>query len=305
MSGLIAMIDRRPQAAFALFLVLHLVVWTALPTILYPNLPLDLIEALTYGREWQLGYDKLPPLPWWLIEVVYRLIGIDAAYYVVAQVAVIAAFAIVWRTALPLVGARGALVSILIVDGLHYFHYTAAKFNHDVIQLPFWALAGWAFHAGLKRGRITDWLLLGLALGLALWAKYFVIVLAAPLALFLLLDRDARKALATPGPWIALAVALAVMAPHLLWLVQNDFLPVRLCERARRALARPARSRPASDRVRARTIRLPAAGPADRGAARLAAGRRDRDLRGRRLRPPHRDAPGLRSGARPCSRSGP
>ena len=48
-------------------------VWTALPALLYPNLPLDLIEALTYGREWQLGYDKLPPLPWWLVEIVYRL----------------------------------------------------------------------------------------------------------------------------------------------------------------------------------------------------------------------------------------
>src|SRR2546430_8885558 len=164
MSELIATIERRPQTAFAVFLALHVVVWTALPTILYANLPLDLIEALTYGREWQLGYDKLPPLPWWLIEAVYRVIGIDAAYYVVAQVAVIAAFAVVWMTALPLAGARGALVSILIVDGLHYFHYTAAKFNHDVIQLPFWALAGWAFHAGLKRARITDCLLLGLAL---------------------------------------------------------------------------------------------------------------------------------------------
>jgi hypothetical protein len=68
-------------------------------------------------------------------------------------------------------------------------------------------------------------MLLGLALGLALWAKYFVVVLAAPFALFLLFDRDARKTLATPGPWIALAVALLVMAPHLLWLVRNDFLP--------------------------------------------------------------------------------
>src|SRR3954470_22223133 len=109
MSGLIATIERRPQAAFAVFLALHFLVWTALPTILYPNLPLDLIEALTYGREWQLGYDKLPPLPWWLIEVVYRVIGIDAAYYLLAQVALIAAFAVVWRIALPLVGARGAL----------------------------------------------------------------------------------------------------------------------------------------------------------------------------------------------------
>ena len=79
MSGLIATIERRPQAAFAAFLALHVTVWTALPTLLYPNLPLDLIEALTYGREWQLGYDKLPPLPWWLVELVYRTVGVDAA----------------------------------------------------------------------------------------------------------------------------------------------------------------------------------------------------------------------------------
>jgi hypothetical protein len=51
------------------------------------------------------------------------------------------------------------------------------------------------------------------------------VVLAAPLALFALLDRDARKVLATPGPYVAAAVALVVMAPHLVWLVANDFLP--------------------------------------------------------------------------------
>ena len=225
MSGLIATIERRPQAAFAVFLALHALVWTALPARLYPNLPLDLIEALTYGREWQLGYDKLPPLPWWLVEIVYRLIGLDTAYYALAQLAVIGAFAAIFMTARPLVGGVGALVSILILDGLHYFHFTAAKFNHDVIQLPLWALAGFAFHAALKHGRMLHWALLGLAIGLALWAKYFVAVLAAPLALFLLVDRDARKALATPGPYVALVVAAVVMAPHLLWLVRNDFLP--------------------------------------------------------------------------------
>jgi Dolichyl-phosphate-mannose-protein mannosyltransferase len=107
----------------------------------------------------------------------------------------------------------------------HSSPYTAAKFNHDVIQLPLWALAGYAFHAGLKRGRALDWIWLGLVIGLALWAKYFVVVLAIPLALFLLADRDARKALATPGPWIALAVALLVIVPHVVWLVRNDFLP--------------------------------------------------------------------------------
>jgi Dolichyl-phosphate-mannose-protein mannosyltransferase len=225
MSGLIAIIERRPQAAFAAFLALHLAIWTALPALLYPNLPLDLIEALTYGREWQLGYDKLPPLPWWLVELVYRTVGHDVAYYALAQLAVLSAFAVVWLTARELVGAVGALVAVFVLDGLHYFHFTAAKFNHDVIELPLWALAGYAFHGALRRGRMFHWLLLGCAVGLSLWAKYFVVVLAAPLALFLLLDRQARPALATPGPYIAVALALLVMAPHLVWLVRSDFLP--------------------------------------------------------------------------------
>src|SRR5665811_258176 len=57
---ILARIATSPGKAFAAFLALHATVWTALPALLYPNLPLDLIEALIYGREWQLGYDKLP-----------------------------------------------------------------------------------------------------------------------------------------------------------------------------------------------------------------------------------------------------
>ncbi len=224
-SGLVGAIARRPGAAFAAFLTLHFAVWTALPTLLYANLPLDLIEALTYGREWPLGSDKLPPLPWWMVEITYRLFGSDIAYYALAEATVIAAFVLVWATARPLVGGVGALIAVLIVDGLHYFQYTAAKFNHDVIELPLWALAGYAFHAALKRGQMRHWLLLGVAFGGALWAKYFVVVLAAAYAAFMVFDRDARRVWRTPGPWLGMAVALAIASPHLVWLVENDFLP--------------------------------------------------------------------------------
>ena len=229
-SGLFARIAACPGRTLAAVLALHAVVWTALPALLYPNLPLDLIEALTYGREWPLGSDKLPPLPWWLVEIAYLTIGHDFAYYLLAELAVVAALALIYAAARPLVGRSGALVSVLIVDGLHYFNYTAAKFNHDVIQLPFWALAGFSFHRALRERQWTDWLLLGLALGLSLWAKYFVVVLAAPMAAFALIDRDARKVLATPGPYIAAAVALIVVAPHLVWLVKTDFLPLGYAE---------------------------------------------------------------------------
>src|SRR5918993_2375091 len=102
--ALLDAIAARPQTAFGVFLLLHFVVWTALPAALYPNLPLDLIEALTYGREWQLGYDKLPPLPWWLVEITRALFGPDLFFYALGQVVVIAAFVAVSAMARRLVG---------------------------------------------------------------------------------------------------------------------------------------------------------------------------------------------------------
>jgi len=241
LSSLETTITRRPLATLAGFLALHLAVWTALPALLYPNLPLDLIEALTYGREWQLGYDKLPPLPWWLVELAWQATGqnihADFAYYLLAQLAVCIALAAVWATARPIVGAVGALAALLIVDGLHYLNFTAAKFNHDVVQLPLWGLAGFAFHRALRNGAWHYWVVLGLAVGLALWAKYFVVMLVAPMALFLVFDKTARRHLLTPGPYLGAAVALIVMLPHLVWLVSSDFLPLAYAE----ARAQPSR----------------------------------------------------------------
>src|SRR5262249_373435 len=175
---------------------------------------------------------------WWLVESVSGVLGRDVFFYLRAQATVIAAYAAVGAMARKLVGGVGALVAIMITDGLHFFHFTAVKFNHDVVQLPLWALAGYAYWAALHGGRMLHWILLGVAVGLALWAKYFVVVLAVPLALFLVLYPDAGKSVGTSGPWVALAVAAAVMAPHIVWLVQNDFLPFAYAEHRARPFQR-------------------------------------------------------------------
>lgn len=225
-SALFAGIGERPWAGFVVFAAVHAAIWTILPFALYPNLPLDLIEALTYGREWQFGYDKLPPLPWWLVEIAYRTFNSDFAYYALGQVSVLSAFAALWALMLRFGSPTAAAASVLVVDGLHFFNFTSPKFNHDVAQLPFWALAGLSFHGALRTGHLGHWALLGVALGLAFWAKYFVVVLVLPLMLFILFDPRARRALFTPGPYLAAAIGLAIMAPHLIWLYQNDWLPL-------------------------------------------------------------------------------
>jgi 4-amino-4-deoxy-L-arabinose transferase-like glycosyltransferase len=232
-----AAIGKRPWVGFATFALVHGAIWTILPFLLYANLPLDLIEALTYGREWQIGYDKLPPLPWWLVEVAHRAFNSDFAYYALGQISVLSAFAAVWALTLRVASPAAALASVVIIDGLHYFNCTSPKFNHDVVQLPFWALAGLAFHGALRTGAYRHWVMLGVALGLAFWAKYFVVVLALPLVVFLVADPRARRSLSTPGPWVAATITLAIAAPHLVWLWQNDWLPLHYLDSRAKASA--------------------------------------------------------------------
>src|SRR5215813_12999052 len=87
----VAWVGERPQAALAWVLGLHLVVWTALPILVCRNLQLDLAEGLALGKEWQLGYWKHPPLPWWLDDLAFRLTGDVHAVYVLGPLAAVAA----------------------------------------------------------------------------------------------------------------------------------------------------------------------------------------------------------------------
>src|SRR4029077_6123457 len=77
---------------------------------------------------------------------------------------------------------------------------------------------------------LRSWILLGIALGLAWWAKYFVVILAAPLALVLLFDPEARRRIAAPGPWIAAIVTLVLVVPNLYWLWQHGSQPFGYAE---------------------------------------------------------------------------
>src|SRR5882724_36040 len=81
---------RHPGRVLAILLALHLVVWTLLPLLLSPNLQLDLAEGLALGKEWQLGYWKHPPLPWWVTDLAFRLAGSTDIVYALGPLAMIA-----------------------------------------------------------------------------------------------------------------------------------------------------------------------------------------------------------------------
>lgn len=221
---------RRPETVLAVVLGLHLVVWTLLPILVSRNLQLDLAEDLALGREWQLGYWKHPPLPWWLADLAYRAVPDVRIVYLLGPLSAVIAMYVVWRLAREVVDPIAALLAVLAVEGIHFFNFSVPKFAHDHTLLFLWPLTAWFLYRGLVHGRARDWLLAGICLALCFWSKYTAFAFAATLGLFLLLDQQARQAWRTRGPYLMALAFLIVLAPHLWWLVASGFPPFRYVE---------------------------------------------------------------------------
>ncbi len=238
--GLAAAVEyarRAPGRVLAGVLALHLAVWTLLPLILNRNLQLDLVEDLALGKEWQLVYWKHPPLPWWLADAAYRLVGDVRVVYLLGPLAAVVCLYAVWRTGREIVGPLPALLAVLALEGLHFFNFSVVKFAHDQLQLPFWALTGLFFYRALVRRRMPDWALAGAFLALAFWSKYAAFALAGTLGLILLVDPLARRAWRTGGPYVMALAFAVVLAPNLWALVAGGFMPFRYVDARARIAA--------------------------------------------------------------------
>ena len=64
-----------------------LLVFALIPTIMRDTLPHDMIENLYWGKEWQLGYDKHPPLFAWISYAFYKIcFSVPESMYFLTQI---------------------------------------------------------------------------------------------------------------------------------------------------------------------------------------------------------------------------
>src|SRR5215470_17827288 len=128
LAAAIATSRREPEKVLLAILALHLVVWTVLPIVLCPNLQLDLVEDLALGKEWQLGYWKHPPLPWLLADLAYRAVGCIEVVYLLGPLSAAVCLYAVWRLARRVTGPIEALIAVLALEGVHFYHFSVVKF---------------------------------------------------------------------------------------------------------------------------------------------------------------------------------
>jgi hypothetical protein len=226
-SAAISFAHRRPEATIAVVLGIHLLVWTLVPFLVSPNLQLDLVEDLALGKEWQLGYWKHPPLPWWIADLAYCLVGDVHIVYLLGPLSAVVCMYVVWRLARDVVEPLPAMAAVLALEGIHFYNFSVVKFAHDHTLMVFWALSVYFLYHAISRGRLGDWMLAGASLAGGFWSKYTAFALAATLGLVLLFDPVARRTWRTPGPYLMAVTFFIVVAPNLWWLVDSGFLPFR------------------------------------------------------------------------------
>ena len=173
---------------FYIFVTIHLVIWTLVPTLTNNNLPLDTIEALAWGSNLDWGFNKHPPMSALLVEIFYQIFGAqDWAYYLLSQICVIISFFVVFKLAEEFFENKVfCLLSVLLLEGIYFYNFTTPEFNVNVCLMPFWALSILFLWRGFKDNKITDWLLMGLFGGLGFMSKYLFIYLGLAIDLFII-----------------------------------------------------------------------------------------------------------------------
>ncbi|WP_427914598.1 ArnT family glycosyltransferase [Ramlibacter sp. MMS24-I3-19] len=149
----------------------------------------DSLEQFVWGQSLEWGYWKHPPLTSWLMWAGLQIVGpVPWVTYLLGGLVTVFTMLCTTRLAQLLAGERVAVLTALLL-ALHYgFTRRAQMFNHNTVLVACMALAALATFHAMQRNRRRDWLLVGLASGLALMAKYQAAVPLAGLVLVVALS---------------------------------------------------------------------------------------------------------------------
>jgi len=212
--------DDPPFAIWTLigiFLAIHLVSAALMP------LNIDESYAVTVSRVPSLAFFDHPLLAFSPARWSAELFGSEARIVVRLPYVLLGAAStwLVWSVTRRF-SPGAALWAALWFSVAPYFCLAANQFVgpdgplNFFLLLTLWLVFPAVFDDGPGRPMLR-WTLGGAALGLAMLSKYHAVLFAGAALVAMLALPKGRRALRTPGPWLAAAIAAAMQAPTILW----------------------------------------------------------------------------------------
>ena len=217
----------KEKKIFYLLCLYHLIIWTLVPYFSNKNLPLDVIEALAWGQDFDLGYNKHPPLSAWIPGLLFKIFGNkDWVYYLLSQIFIVISFVFLWKLSSFFLKKKSQiLLSVLTIEGIAFYTFETPQFNVNICQIPLWIGTIYFFLKSIKNNKIADWIFLGTFSALGFLTKYIFVYLLISLFFYLIYIFFIRKKINFNFLYTVLIFFL-ITAPHFQWLLQNDFTTI-------------------------------------------------------------------------------
>lgn len=224
-------IERRtivPKHTIALGLLVFALLWICQLWVTSVAPPEDNIEQLVWTTSMEWGYYKHPPLPTWLLWPLVKIFGPHSVLtFVLAGLTTLGAIAIMWRFLRDLRGPQYALVALLATVCITYYNRRLDVYNHDTVLMVIVALSAMLTWKAHQSGQIKWWAMLGLCLGLGALTKYQIAVTMTCTLAFWLYAGGWKTRAGKNGFAVMCAVISLIFLPHAIWMVQNEFAPIR------------------------------------------------------------------------------
>ncbi len=193
------------------------------------NLGPDEAQYWTWAQDPAFGYFSKPPMIAWMIAATTGVFGNgEWAVRLAAPLLHTGTAAFIYLTADQLFDRRTAFFAGLGWLTLPGASVSSFLITTDAPLLLSWAGALFTMFRILKRGEPspTDFILLGLLIGLGLLSKYAMLYFVAAAAVAAILSAPFRKAVLRPQLALTALVAIVIFAPNIVWNAANEFQTV-------------------------------------------------------------------------------
>jgi len=179
-----------------------------------------------YAKHLDIGYLDHPPMVAWIIALFTKLMGDNefSVRFGAFMCWFLTATFLYKLTSLVYCSKEKNTQAILLVTVLPAYFAVGWAMTPDAPLVACWAMALYFFYRVLIHESRMAWVGVSLAIGLGMLSKYTIALLGIAAFVFILIDRDARKWLVRPEPYVAVIISLIIFSPVIIWNANHEWI---------------------------------------------------------------------------------
>lgn len=187
----------------------------------------DMAEMVVWGRNFDWGFPKHPPLLGWVIGAWFMVFpAADWAFHLLSALTLGSGIALSFLLAGEWLDGRKAALAPFLLALIPFYNFLGLKFDQNFALIPLWAFTAWAFVRSLDTRRAGYAAMAGAGAAAAMLVKYWSAFFVLSLIAAALFDRRRNSYFRSPAPYISAGLGALLIAPHAVWLVRNNFPPL-------------------------------------------------------------------------------